>query len=87
MTGLLLKFSDGDTDLVLLVNIVDLLSVCAEEKCHYAKHLCQTVFSVGEILRYLEHSLLPLHHSCSFLHTGCLQLQILLWNERSHLPA
>ena len=45
------KFSDDDPDLVLLVNIVDLLSVCAEDKCQSAKHFCQNVFSVEELLR------------------------------------
>ena len=71
------QFPDEDPDLVLLVNIVDLLSVCAEDKCQSAKHFCRMIFSVHELLRYIIATILYVYSmSFSIYHAECLQLQM-----------
>ena len=41
----------SDPDLIWLVNVVDLLSVCAENKCQSAINLCQRLLPIEVLLR------------------------------------
>ena len=36
---------------MLLVNLVDMMSVCTEGKCYLGKEFCRSVFSVDELLQ------------------------------------
>ena len=36
---------------MLLVNLVDMMSVCSEEKCYLGKQFSRRVFSVDELLQ------------------------------------
>ena len=41
----------SDPDLIWLVNVVDLLSVCAENKCQSGINLCQRLLPIEVLLR------------------------------------
>ena len=47
-----MKECDDNRDLTWLVNVVDLLSVCAEDECQTAINLCHTLFPAEVLLRY-----------------------------------
>ena len=48
---LLTTASDSDNLLVLLLNVTDLLASCCEGKNSFIESICQTIFSMEELMK------------------------------------
>ncbi|XP_070538210.1 inositol 1,4,5-trisphosphate-gated calcium channel ITPR3-like [Ptychodera flava] len=51
-----LMSAEGDKDLTYMCSLVDLLATCAEGENRFIESICQTIFSIGELLAVLNNN-------------------------------
>ncbi len=61
-----MQAADEDSDLQLLLAMTDLLASCSEGENPFIESVCQTVYTVEELLQILSNPVLPPHRKRPF---------------------